>query len=60
MPPIAKPVLKRTKSGVARAGIEFLYPEPQRQAGKAWQHFRAPDGNVYEIIGVDDLDGFKE
>jgi catechol 2,3-dioxygenase-like lactoylglutathione lyase family enzyme len=38
------------------AGIEFLYPEPQRQDGQAWQHFRGPDGNVYEIIGPDDLD----
>jgi catechol 2,3-dioxygenase-like lactoylglutathione lyase family enzyme len=37
-------------------GIEFLYPEPQRAGGRAWQHFRAPDGNVYEIIGPDDLD----
>jgi catechol 2,3-dioxygenase-like lactoylglutathione lyase family enzyme len=36
-------------------GIEFLYPEPQRHAGRAWQHFRALDGNVYEIIGPDDL-----
>lgn len=33
------------------AGIEFIYPEPQRALGKTWQHFRAPDGNVYEIIG---------
>jgi catechol 2,3-dioxygenase-like lactoylglutathione lyase family enzyme len=35
------------------AGIEFIYPEPQRASGKMWQHFRAPDGNVYEIIGDD-------
>jgi len=33
------------------AGIEFIHPEPQRAADKIWQHFRAPDGNVYEIIG---------
>ena len=25
--------------------------EPQRADGQMWQHFRAPDGNVYEIIG---------
>jgi catechol 2,3-dioxygenase-like lactoylglutathione lyase family enzyme len=37
-------------------GVEFIYPQPQRQAGRAWQHFRAPDGNVYEIMGVDDLE----
>jgi catechol 2,3-dioxygenase-like lactoylglutathione lyase family enzyme len=45
-----------TQQRMARAGIEFLYLEPQRHEGRAWQHFRAPDGNVYEIIGVDDLD----
>ena len=38
-------------AALAAAGIEFLYPEPQRAENQAWQHFRAPDGNVYEIIG---------
>ena len=41
---------------LSKAGTEFIYAEPQRMAGKAWQHFRAPDGNVYEIIGPDDID----
>jgi catechol 2,3-dioxygenase-like lactoylglutathione lyase family enzyme len=45
-----------THARMTLAGTEFLYPEPQREAGKAWQHFRAPDGNVYEIIGTDDLE----
>ena len=45
-----------TRTAMLQAGIEFLYPEPERQAGLAWQHFRAPDGNVYEIIGPDDID----
>jgi catechol 2,3-dioxygenase-like lactoylglutathione lyase family enzyme len=35
------------------AGIKFVYEEPQRASGKVWQHFIAPDGNVYEIIGND-------
>jgi catechol 2,3-dioxygenase-like lactoylglutathione lyase family enzyme len=43
-------------AALVRAGVEFVYPEPQRANGRAWQHFRAPDGNVYEIIGPDDLD----
>lgn len=43
-----------THSALTIAGVEFLYPEPQRDGGRAWQHFRAPDGNVYEIIGPDD------
>ena len=25
--------------------------EPQRDGGSAWNHYRGPDGNVYEIIG---------
>ena len=41
------------QSRLLAAGVEFIYPEPQRSAGKAWQHFRAPDGNVYELIGDD-------
>jgi catechol 2,3-dioxygenase-like lactoylglutathione lyase family enzyme len=45
------------RAAMLQFGIHFLYPEPQRHAGRAWQHFRAPDGNVYEIIGPDDLDG---
>ena len=44
------------RAALLAAGIEFVYPDPQRLGGRAWQHFRAPDGNVYEIIGPDDLD----
>jgi catechol 2,3-dioxygenase-like lactoylglutathione lyase family enzyme len=44
------------QAAILQSGIEFLYPEAQRHAGRAWQHFRAPDGNVYEMIGPDDLD----
>lgn len=43
------------RAALVAAGIEFIYPAPQRLGGRAWQHFRAPDGNVYEIIGPDDL-----
>ena len=35
------------------AGIKFVYDQPQRASGRIWQHFIAPDGNVYEIIGND-------
>ena len=34
-------------------GTQFIYEEPQRALGRIWQHFIAPDGNVYEIIGND-------
>ena len=38
-------------AAMTAAGIRFLYPEPQQAGGQMWQHFRTPDGNVYEIIG---------
>jgi catechol 2,3-dioxygenase-like lactoylglutathione lyase family enzyme len=41
------------RTRLLNAGIEFVYEEPQRASGKIWQHFIAPDGNVYEIIGND-------
>ena len=34
------------------AGIAFI-GDPQRDGGVAWNHYRGPDGNVYEIIGPD-------
>jgi len=46
---------REAQTRMLESGIAFLYPEPQRHAGRAWQHFRAPDGNVYEIMGPDDL-----
>ena len=45
------------RAALIRSNVEFLYPNPQRNGSQAWQHFRAPDGNVYEIIGPDDIDG---
>jgi catechol 2,3-dioxygenase-like lactoylglutathione lyase family enzyme len=32
------------------AGIEFLGRPASSSDGHAWSHFRAPDGNVYEIM----------
>lgn len=46
---------RAARAALLEAGCEFIYPEPQRDGGRAWQHFRAPDGNVYEIIGPDDI-----
>ena len=40
-----------TRARLHSFGVEFIYQEPQRASGKIWRHFRAPDGNVYEIIG---------
>lgn len=30
-------------------GVEFVYEGRDEAAGVAWAHFRAPDGNLYEI-----------
>lgn len=47
---------RAAREALLKAGTELIYPEPQRMGGRAWQHFRAPDGNVYEVIGPDDLE----
>jgi catechol 2,3-dioxygenase-like lactoylglutathione lyase family enzyme len=44
-----------TRRLLEQAGIELLTPI-ERVGGDAWCHFRAPDGNVYEIIGPDRAD----
>ena len=31
--------------------VEFIGPLQSWPGGTAWQHFRAPDGNVYELVG---------
>jgi catechol 2,3-dioxygenase-like lactoylglutathione lyase family enzyme len=35
------------------AGIEFVGPI-QRAGKRSWNHFRAPDGTVFEILSSDD------
>ena len=39
-----------TRTRMVDAGIEFIGPI-QRDATATWNHFRGPDGNVYEIMG---------
>jgi catechol 2,3-dioxygenase-like lactoylglutathione lyase family enzyme len=38
------------RARLIQAGIECI-GEPQRDGANAWNHFRAPDGNIYEIMG---------
>jgi predicted enzyme related to lactoylglutathione lyase len=34
-----------------RSGVEIVFgPQRSEEAGLAWTHFRAPDGNVYGVI----------
>jgi catechol 2,3-dioxygenase-like lactoylglutathione lyase family enzyme len=38
------------------AGVEIVSgPERSDEAGLAWVHFRAPDGNIYGLIEGEDL-----
>ena len=39
-----------TRARMEAAGIEVLW-EAQRDADRAWAHYRGPDGTVYELIG---------
>ena len=39
----------RLRRRMEDAGVEFLTPL-ETVGGSSWCHFRAPDGNVYEII----------
>ena len=38
-----------TRERMVAAGIEFIGPV-QREGSAMWNHFRGPDGNVYEIM----------
>lgn len=60
-PPYDAPVVGFLVSDVdeARAeleavGIDFIGPVARAEDGNAWSHFRAPDGNVYEITSRPD------
>ena len=39
-----------TRARMESSGVEFLW-ETQRDADRAWAHYRGPDGTVYELIG---------
>jgi catechol 2,3-dioxygenase-like lactoylglutathione lyase family enzyme len=38
------------RAALVAAGLEFI-GEPQHDDGAVWNHYRAPDGNVYELMG---------
>ena len=41
--------VERARATMGAAGIEFIGPI-QREGDTSWNHFRGPDGNVYEIM----------
>jgi catechol 2,3-dioxygenase-like lactoylglutathione lyase family enzyme len=43
--------VKSARKRLEAVGIEFIGPVHEWEpTGEAWSHFRAPDGNVYEIV----------
>jgi catechol 2,3-dioxygenase-like lactoylglutathione lyase family enzyme len=53
--PVAGFLVEDVEAGRAElevAGVELL-GEVRRDSGWAWQHFRGPDGNVYELTARD-------
>jgi hypothetical protein len=41
--------VEQARQELLSAGIELIGPLVKAEEGYAWQHFRAPDGNVYEL-----------
>lgn len=39
------------RAALIATGCSFAFGPPQVDADAIWNHYRAPDGNVYEIIG---------
>ena len=39
------------RAALLAAGCAFIFDEPEVDGDAIWSHYRAPDGNVYEIIG---------
>ena len=41
--------IESARSELAAEGVELLGDVQTMESGHAWQHFRAPDGRVYEL-----------
>jgi len=42
--------IRQARQELVQAGIELLGPlQEEKPGGYAWQHFRAPDGKLYEL-----------
>ena len=39
-----------TVGALTAAGVEWM-TEPETAASRVWRHYRAPDGNIYEVMG---------
>ncbi len=43
----------KTRSQMVGAGIEFIGPVQENET-RTWNHFRGPDGNIYEIMSTNE------
>jgi hypothetical protein len=41
--------IEQARQELIDAGVELIGPLRTMENGYAWQHFRGPDGNVYEL-----------
>ncbi len=42
--------IHQARQELAQAGTELVGPLRSLDSGYAWQHFRGPDGNLYELV----------
>ncbi len=42
--------MDEARSRLRKAGLELIGEVKKGEKGYAWQHFRGPDGNIYEIV----------
>ncbi len=42
--------MDEARDRLRRAGLELIGEVKMGEKGYAWQHFRGPDGNIYEIV----------
>ncbi len=42
--------MDEARDWLRKAGLELIGDVKKGEKGYLWQHFRAPDGNIYEIV----------
>ena len=42
--------MDEARKRIMKAGLELIGEVKKGENGYAWQHFRGPDGNIYEIV----------
>ena len=42
--------MKEARDRLRKSGLELIGDVKKGEKGYAWQHFRGPDGNIYELV----------